>query len=537
MRRMLLTYLVIGLLLAGCTVPETQENDFLLFPVTFQVTPRPGWTVTYQLHFDILFQRPLEWQEGESVSGFDFEGPNGTYINFSDTPMMPASFNDAVEKTCQKEIEDAANMEKKLGSKPYGENPQLISLQVDQQPACLILPSTDQNEQFQKRAFLIIEYPKNLSLESGTPRYLSVLADSGHIQSLAETIRFIPRPDQPVEALPQATAFAPTLSGNLTLKNQNVLSIMLDDTHIYWTVNEQQDTIFRAPLSGGAVEKIVTSKDKDGSVITIPPVREGDWLIYLDYAGLPESANWELRAKNLRDGSEQVVLKGSGNQAYAFGLNISADNDWVAWSRTVPNAQGTCDESILGLSNLRTGEQVELDRVCTDQYMWSIVSLSNQTLVAEQDFPDAKGGGSALYLFDDFHNRHHKALTTDGRVSMPRVSYSWIVWKNALRFSWGYSNSIYDLGNKTQRAVMVPGEASPDPKLAGQWLYWVIRNSGTEMGGIYLYDLKREQVWNIPAPREGILSTAAIHGHWIAWNRISDFSAGGEEVLEWGVLP
>lgn len=535
MQRALLTYLVIGLLLAGCTAPEPQESDFLPPQATLQVTPRPGWTVTYQLQHDILFQRPLDWQKGNKVSGFSFEGPNGGYISFSDGPMMSENSNDIVERVCQEEIDFAARMESKLGSKPYGKNPQLTHLQVDQQPACLILPSADQDKQFKKRAFLVVEYPKNLFLEPGTSRYLGVLADSGHIQGLAETIRFIPRPEQLVEPLPQATTFAPTLSGSLTLKNQRVISMTLDETYIYWTVDEQQDTIFRDPLAGGAVEKIVTSKEKDGSVIAIPPVREGDWLIYLeDVGGSPENANWELRARNLQDGGEQVVLKGSGNRAYVFGLNISVDNDWVAWSRTIPNGQGTCDESILGLSNLRTGEQVELDRACTEQYMWSIVSLSNQTLVAEQDFPDVKGGGSNLYLFEDFHTGHHKALTTDGRVSMPRVSYPWIVWKNDLRFNWGHTDSIYDLSSKTQHIVMIPAESPPDPKLEGQWLYWFF---GDMASGITLYDLKREQVWNIPAPKEGVLGTVAICGKWIAWSRRSDFSAGGDSVLEWGKLP
>jgi len=534
---MFLTYLLIGLLLAGCTAPETQENNFFLLPpVTLQVTPRPGWTVTYQLQHDILFQRPLEWQKGNKISGFNFEGPNGGYISFSDGPTMSENFNDAVEKTCLEEIAFTERMKNKLGSKPYGENPQLTHLQVDGQPACLILPSADQDEQFKKRAFMAVEYPKNLFLEPGTPRYLGLLADSGHIQSFAETIRFIPRPKQLVEPepLPQSASFSPTLSGSLTLKNQWVLSITLDETYIYWTINEQQDTIFRAPLAGGAVEKIVTSKDKDGSVIAIPPVRGGDWLIYVESVGIRENANWELRAKNLRDGSEQVVLKGSGNEAYQ--LNISVDNVWVAWSRTVPNGQGTCDESILGLSNLRTGEQVELDRVCTDQYMWSIVSLSNQTLVAEQDFPDAKGGGSSLHLFENFHTDHHKALTTDGRVSMPRVSSPWVVWKNALRFNWGYTNSIYEMESETQQVVMITGGKIPDPKLTGNWLYWVIENSESDVGGLCLYNLKKKQVW-IMAPKQGVLSTVAIYGDWAVWSRREDFSAGGDSVLEWAKLP
>ena len=543
MQRTLFTCLMLVLLLASCAAPgPAPEIEFTLPQVTPQVTPRSGWIVTYKLNLDILFQHPLELQRDmRNGAPYEFAGPNGSYLHFSDIPMMPVIYDDTPEKTCQKEIEYGAKAEKKLGSKLYGENPQLINLQVDQQPACLILPSLDQNEEFQKRALLIVAYPTKLFLESGILRYLSMDADRDHIQSIAETIRFIPRSAQPVENLPPAAAFSPTVSGSLTLKNQTVGRLALDETYLYWTESETQDTIFRVPLNGGATEKIVTAKSKDGNVVGygILIVKDG-WLVYLEDAGSAKQANWELRAKNLRDGSEQVVLKGDGAQAYAFealgkaNLNVSVDQDWLAWSRTVPGTGGSCDESVLGLVNLRTAEQIELDRACSDQFSWGKLSLSGQTLVAEQDLAYGRGNGSNLYIFDDFHSRRGRALTDDGRNSLPGISDQRIVWKNAVHFGGGQITSVYERGSKVERAIRVPGESGSDPTLAGQWLYWY---ASAPAGGTTLYDLKRGQTWLMPAPQAGVLSAVTINGSWIAWSRRRDFQAVGDSVLEWAHLP
>jgi hypothetical protein len=573
MQRILFTVFVLVLLLAGCAAPGSAPEieftrpqvtaqvtlppdltvtstapgpdpkiEFTLPQVTPPVTPRTGWTVTYKLNLDILFQRPLELKEATGNSAYEFEGPNGSYLHFNDISGQDAIFGDTAEETCQKELESAARFEKKLGSKPYGDNPQLINLQIDRQPACLILPSIDQRADFQKRALLVLAYAADLLLEPGTPRYLSVTADSDHIQSIAETIRFIPRSAQAVDDLPPAAAFSPTVSGSLTLKNQTVGRLALDETYLYWTVSEKQDTIFRAPLNGGATEKIVTAKSKDGDVAASGILMvKGDWLVYLENDGSAKQANWELRAKNLRDGSEQVVLKGGGAQAYAFealgkaNLNVSVDQDWLAWSRTLPGTDGTCDESVLGLSNLRTAEQIELDRVCADQFIWGNLSLSGQTLVAEQDLPYARGTGSNLFIFDDFHSGRGRALTADGRNNLPGISDEWIAWGNASsRFGTGQITSVYERGSKTQRAVRVQGVSPFGPKLSGQWLYWPDNASS---GGTTLYDLKRGQTWLMSAPQDGVLSTVTVAGSWIAWSRGNDFSAFGDSVLEWAQLP
>jgi len=286
------------------------------------------------------------------------------------------------------------------------------------------------------------------------------------------------------------------------------------------------------------VKAFITSKFEGGNVEAFPLIREKDWFVYLDHDNKRPDANWELRSKNIRDGSEKVILSGKGTLVSAFDLYISVSNEWVAWSRIVPGDQGKCQESVLGLSNLITNEQVELDRVCIDQFMWTWVGLSNQTLIAERDYPDFLGGGYSLCLFDDVRNKQCELLT-DRKASMPSISSPWIVWKNGPRFEWGKRNSVYNLEDKTQCEFIAPGEDPPDPALVGQWLYWInwVSENGTGASAhIFLYDLKRNQAWKIPPLGDGSFSDVAIDGQWIAWIRNSNY-AGGDTSLEWAKLP
>lgn len=530
----MLTYFVIGLFLIACT-PLGAGKSEILSP---KITSRPGWTVYTETRLNIVFQLPAKWQRIErNGAPHEFEDQDGYgYASFSDSLISPTNSGESVEALCQKEVELANAKHQEFGQKPYGEHPKVIKAQIDQQPACFVLPSTDQDEHFEGKSVLFVRYPPALALKPEQLRFLNVVSDKDHIQSIAETIHFVlSETEQSIEPLSQASPFTPIRLGNLKLEDQRVISMALDETDLYWTVYEQPGVIFRTSLKRGAIEKFVATGFEDGEVVMMPPIREGDWLIYLDISS--KDKKWELHAKNLQDESNTVVMVGSGDPTFPLVPFVSADGSRVAWTHTTNNTERPCVESILGLSDLATGDHVEIDRACIDQYMWSIVGLSNRYLVAEQDLPDAKGGGNNLYLFD-LNNGHREVLAKDGRNSMPRISYPWIIWKNAPRFNWGYSNSIYDLRDGKHRTVLVPGESPPDPNLEGQWLYWVIKsNTKNEESSIYLYDLERDKTWMVTAPEKDVFSAVAINNNTIAWSRRSDFTAFGDSVLEWGILP
>jgi hypothetical protein len=202
-------FLSIGLLAAGCISPISQKTVESPPQSTVETpevtsspthppegnpteTPRPGWMVYTDPRLDILFQLPAAWQRVERNGALhQFEGASG-YISFSDL-LPPMIFDENVEKICQNQIEFANKKYQDFGQKPYGSQPEVISLQVDGQPACLILPSADQAQDFERirSSFLIAKYPTDLEVEPGHPRFLTLEADKDHIQSIAEAVHFI----------------------------------------------------------------------------------------------------------------------------------------------------------------------------------------------------------------------------------------------------------------------------------------------------------------------------------------------------------
>jgi hypothetical protein len=228
--------ILISLLAAGCISPTSQQTEESTPLSTVETpgaasssthlpennlteTPRTGWAVYTDTRLDLVFQLPAAWQRVERNGALhQFEGPNG-YASFSDS-LSPMFSADTVEEICQKEIGLANKKYQVLGQKPYGSQPEVISLQVDHQPACLTLPSADQDENFAKTigSFLIAKYPADLEVEPGVPRFLTIEADKDHIQSIAETVHFTTKEtSQPVEQLPNAAPSGLQSSSDTTL--------------------------------------------------------------------------------------------------------------------------------------------------------------------------------------------------------------------------------------------------------------------------------------------------------------------------------
>lgn len=152
----------------------------------------PGWNVYNEQRLGVIFQLPDSWGRVEHNGALhEFEGQDG-FLTFGNT-ISPVFSNEPIEEICQKEIELADAKYQALGQKPYGENPEVDTIQVDHQAACLILPSADQNPRFEGDALLVSEYPAGFTLEPGQPEVFTMEADKDHIESIAETIRFIPR--------------------------------------------------------------------------------------------------------------------------------------------------------------------------------------------------------------------------------------------------------------------------------------------------------------------------------------------------------
>ena len=357
----------------------------------------------------------------------------------------------------------------------------------------------------------------------------------------ASTPSFTPTSPSKPTPTPTATAvwatLTPALLHRLPAQTQRATWLVPDETHLYFVLgSDDRRHIFRYPFAGGPIEMVATTNFDDGDIATYKPIRSGDWLIFVD-THEDDYAAWIVRALNLRDGNERVVVEEAGDADSWPGPDIEADGDWVVWTQLKQSKQAACTETILALRNLRTGEQRELDRICAEtNYMWVAPALSGGKLVVEQDLPDNRGRGNNIYLFD-LDTGQRVALTTDGKSSMPAFSYPWAIWKAGPRYSQGFEAVVYDLRDGRREVIAAPGGESGDPRLDGQWLYWI----ASRRRPLYIYDLVNKRMFLALTPPPGEKAAvlgAVIYGNRIVWGYTSDSSVVDPEiVLEWRTLP
>lgn len=330
-------------------------------------------------------------------------------------------------------------------------------------------------------------------------------------------------------------AASPVTSHTLRLEKQMATQITLDETHIYWIGRKDPGYIFRYPLTGeGKIETVVGTQFEDGELKVMTPVRSGDWLIFFDTPRSAECITWALRALNLRDGTEQVLLEEPGDPVSWPGPLFDAEGDWVVWTRTSRSEEKNCSETILAMRNLRTGERRELERSCAeDKHMWVMPHISGDYLVVEQDLPDSKGRGNDVYLYD-LASEQRVVLTDDRRSSFPDISGDWVVWRAASRFSFGRATALYNL--RTGRQFKIRHEERQEGRLSGHWLYW----EASVLDPLYVYDLETKQLLIVVTPGENEhIEEVAVYGDTVAWCRNLDFehSAPHDTLLEWRTLP
>jgi TolB protein len=63
-------------------------------------------------------------------------------------------------------------------------------LQIHGRPACLILPSADQDRAMERMAALIVRYPKSIRIKGADYNHFMLYADKEHIRQIANTVRF-----------------------------------------------------------------------------------------------------------------------------------------------------------------------------------------------------------------------------------------------------------------------------------------------------------------------------------------------------------
>lgn len=308
-----------------------------------------------------------------------------------------------------------------------------------------------------------------------------------------------------------------------------------DQEFIYW-ISEFDSQLYRLPLAGGANELLARSQFNqydDGYLWSGSLIRAGDRLIFRD-ARENDIGTWALHALNLQTKQDKIVMQETGSHAPMWSpmSEYSAEGEWLAWTRLELGSPTRCDQSILGMTNLDTGKERELERVCTaDHYIWSIPHLSGEHLIVEQDLPDAQGRKNNILLWN-WKTGERTALTTNGYSSMPAVSGKWVVWKEAPRYTASKNYIIYNL-ETGERQSFRGLKCWSDPRVSGHWLYSsVCKNTLT------VYDLAQQRWVNVvQLPKGESFRGIALSDEWAVWGVARDSAAGKEYEIQWRRLP
>lgn len=143
---------------------------------------RSNWKSYSSSTYRINLRYPKNWNKvtTDGSSRIDgYEGSNGFF------KVSAMGGTDSLQAACQSTAKHRLN--------PYGSKPKVQNLQVQRQPACLILPSADQLPDLKDMAALIVRYPQPVRINDHSYRFFVLWADKDYIRDMATTLRFVPR--------------------------------------------------------------------------------------------------------------------------------------------------------------------------------------------------------------------------------------------------------------------------------------------------------------------------------------------------------
>lgn len=372
------------------------------------------------------------------------------------------------------------------------------------------------------------------NLPQSMPKENDPLAESqaNQLPSMPLTITLpITEAQPPVEVALQP--FISQLAAKTTqVELPTVSSIASDNTHIYWTTDSDPGHIFRRQLRNGETEIVVSTQFDNGNLAVLPLIRASNWLIFLDAQSPNEGTPYLLRALNLQDGKEIVILENKMNRLLLPDLDAQEEQVVLTFAELTDKAN--CMDTILALYDLKTEKYQEIERTCAENtHMWHFPSLSGNRIVVEQDLPDTQGGGNNIYLYQTDTSQFTK-LTDNNHSSMPHIRGNWITWKDAPRFEAAKRTVLLNLENGEKQVIPLGYDTAY--VVEDRWLYW---KPIEPLQPIYVYDLLQKKLLMIAAPGENeSLGPVNLDDGTIAWWRNLDYqSINPRGVLEWRSLP
>lgn len=127
--------------------------------------------------YGITFKYPEAWVKNPNYEE-RYDGPSG-FFEVSELE----SFGRPIDKVVQQEID--------IPIKPYGTRPEVTSLELDGEPARIIIPSSDQQKVFDREVAIVVKNKKPVSESKEIYDYTIIWTDRANVQTILDSFKFL----------------------------------------------------------------------------------------------------------------------------------------------------------------------------------------------------------------------------------------------------------------------------------------------------------------------------------------------------------
>ncbi len=176
----------------AATVTATSAQHTATLPAA---TPTASWTTYSDPSYHITLKYPSAWHFIPGY-GIKYGGADG-FFQLSAISGPSASIDEIAENDAYHKL------------LPYGSQPTIEPLEIDGQPARLILPSADQPQAMAGQSGLIVQLPEPIAISGDRYNFIILWADEQHIRQIAGTLSLMlpisaPTPTLAPASVPEA---------------------------------------------------------------------------------------------------------------------------------------------------------------------------------------------------------------------------------------------------------------------------------------------------------------------------------------------
>ncbi|MEF9960286.1 MAG: hypothetical protein RR448_01705 [Niameybacter sp.] len=127
--------------------------------------------------YNITFKYPAAWTKNPNYEE-RYDGSEG-FVEIGEIE----AFNRPIDTVAKQEIS--------IPIKPYGTKPKIMELELDGEPARVIVPSEDQNKVFDRELAIIVKNKKPVKENGETYDYAIIWTDKANLEMILNSFKFL----------------------------------------------------------------------------------------------------------------------------------------------------------------------------------------------------------------------------------------------------------------------------------------------------------------------------------------------------------